>query len=176
VKNQWLAAGALIVVGGLAGGLVAGWPGSTNDEIVADTGAVPSTTSTTAARATTASPRATTTTHATTTSTPKPTAMRPRKEVSVVVANAGFIEGVAHDTAGQLSALGYVAPQAQTAVDKTDRSVIYAAAGFDREATRLAQDLRLGGARRAQRKPDRPVTRVDTGAELIAVLGTDFPG
>jgi hypothetical protein len=187
----------MIMVGGLAGLLIAGWPRSANDDVVVGAGVLATASSTVpalTAASSTASPTTTTpprsvTRRATTTeavitrtsparpisrrpSTATPE-MRPRKDVTVVVANGGFSDGLAGRGAGSLSALGYVAPKAQNAVKKNDRSVVYFVQGFQREAVRLAEDLGLR-ANQVLPKPTRSVSRADGGAELIVVLGGDF--
>jgi hypothetical protein len=97
----------------------------------------------------------------------------PRDELTVVVANAANRSGLATQTVGRLSTLGYRNPRP---ADSNTRPPVtaYHTEGLEAEALRLLDDLGLVMGTIAPRD-QAPATQPGNDAQLLLVIGTDAP-
>ena len=114
---------------------------------------------------------ATTTTAEATTTTEAP--LVDRGALSVVVANAGDSGGLAARGADALAALGYVFVVTADAAGTRETSAVLYAAGFQREAARLAADLGLPADAVAPFDDPSAITG-PAGADLVVLLATEL--
>lgn len=130
---------------------------------------------TTLAPATTAEPAVTdpTTTNApTTTISPVTTTLPPRDALAIVVANGAGFAGVAGRTAAVLEELGYVDVRTLDGDEIFGASVIYAGAGLQDVAQRLATDLGIDPALVFPLPTAPGVSGLDD-EQLLAYMGAD---
>ena len=158
--------GAAAAVAGVA---VAGLPSDAPAVKVTEPATVPTTAPATVAPTTTAP--ATTTTAEATTTTEAP--LVDRGALSVVVANAGDSGGLAARGADALAALGYVFVVTADAAGTRETSAVLYAAGFQREAARLAADLGLPADAVAPFDDPSAITG-PAGADLVVLLATEL--
>jgi hypothetical protein len=188
MSTSWPIGVAVIVVGGLAGVLIAGRPGpvdsfvlepsittvespSTSGPVVATTIAETTTVSASTSVASTVAP--TTTEVLTTTPDPGPL---PRDRVRLVIANGDGRFQLATITADRIRALGYIIDVGDT-LYRVDETVLFYRAGFDREATNAANDIGVPDAVMLEFSTDesQPITSSDASGDIIVVLGADAP-
>ena len=96
-----------------------------------------------------------------------------RGALSVVVANAGDSGGLAARGADALAALGYVFVVTADAAGTRETSAVLYAAGFQREAARLAADLGLPADAVAPFDDPSAITG-PAGADLVVLLATEL--
>jgi hypothetical protein len=97
---------------------------------------------------------------------------RPPAEITVRVLNAAGVGGAAADWTTALEQAGYRPAQADNAPETRDTTAVLFAAGFDREAAVLAEQIR---APADQVAPLGEPPAVDpAGAQLVVLLGTDL--
>jgi hypothetical protein len=205
MRKSWPFALAVVVVGGLAGGAIAGRPEPADPFVLEPTITAPivasstseANTTATTARATTTTPATTpatttstaattTSVAATTTSTSTSTttaasttttiaAPTPRNQVRLVLANGDGRFKLASITASRLRPLGYVINLGD-ALQTVKATLIYYRPGFDDEAELVATDISVPDAIIAALPTN--VAQTVTNADrgdVIVVLGPDAP-
>jgi hypothetical protein len=93
--------------------------------------------------------------------------------VSVLVANAGNVSGIARAEAGRLAELGYPTPVIDNAIERLEQTTVYARAGHEAEALVLLTDAGLS-ADRLRPFPRLSISTRDTQADVILALGMDW--
>jgi hypothetical protein len=161
VKLRIPLAASVVFVGLAVGALIVGRPSAVANDLVLDPPAAPGATS---------APAAPSTTDITVPVTVPDPAAGVDFGVSVVLANASAVTGIAEPNAEALVALGFDA----TAVDieSSDVSVVYARPGTERTAEYIADILGLGRGV-VEPFPSDPVTLDDEAADVIVVIAND---
>jgi hypothetical protein len=98
--------------------------------------------------------------------------VRPPAEVIVRVLNAAGVGGAAGEWSDALTRAGYQIAEAANAPESRDATAVLFAAGYDREAAQLAEQIRSPADQVA---PIGEPPAVDPGgAQLVILLGTDI--
>lgn len=105
---------------------------------------------------------------ATTTTVPQ----RQPGEITVRVANAAGVNGAAAEWTGRISDAGYKTVEATNATPNRDTTAVLFAAGFDREASVLAEAI--GAPSEGIVALGEPPQVDPGGANLVVLLGTDL--
>ena len=191
MRASWPFGVAVIVVGGLAGALIAGRPRPTDPFVLEPTttsaelsttsqptSVVPSVGSTPASTpdSTVATTVATTVNATTEVPATAPNAEPvPRDEVRLVIVNGDGRSQLAAITADRIRALGYIVDVGVTSY-RVDETVLFYRPGFDREATKAANDIGVPDAVLLEYSTEQPITSSDASGDIIVVLGGDAPG